>query len=360
MPKGGIVTDHLMNGCDIRFQCLKSIVQILPKFELLLCDNTRSILLGAALLGVRDMPPVRSVAVVRDNRFYCVRPQQNRMVSNKVCTECHFACVREDVAPAGQTHRRINMELTRRTRRAALTRYGSVVVTSHELARQVAGIVDDPSRIRRIPNTIGDPEVIRSWIRDVQTGPGDRLLTIGMLNENKGQLAFLRAAMPWLVKRPSVKLVFAGRGERIRSQINDFVDANGLEKQVQLLGFLKRDELFREIARSRLVLAPTVWPEPFGRVPLEAGIAKRAIIAFAVGGLNENIVDGHTGRLVEPGNYPAFLNVLDTLLDDSAERERLAENAEKFIARKFSRENTVIPFLEHVFRSQKPCVNAPD
>ena len=122
-------------------------------------------------------------------------------------------------------------------------------------------------------------------------------------------------------------------------------------------GSVSREEIFQQIRKSRLVIAPTVWPEPFGRVPLEAGISGRAIVAFAVGGLVESIVHGRTGYLVEPGDYKGFCARVDELLEDSALRLAMETEARAHIARCYGPRQTTKMFSDTVFGSD-PSLNA--
>jgi len=84
------------------------------------------------------------------------------------------------------------------------------------------------------------------------------------------------------------------------------------------LGWLGANALLTAYARSHVVVAPAVWPEPFGIVAVEAMAAGRPVVASAVGGLASTVVDGQTGLLVPPGNAAALAATLERLLDDRA------------------------------------------
>ena len=58
-------------------------------------------------------------------------------------------------------------------------------------------------------------------------------------------------------------------------------------------------ETLEEIRKAMVVVVPSRWPEPFGRVALEALVLGTPVIASKCGGLTEIISNGKTGILVE-------------------------------------------------------------
>lgn len=354
-PAGGILTDYLLTRSDQRVRTALELASAM-RLERLVCDNTRSILIGALVLDAQSPRPA-SIAIVRDNRFHCARPAQNRIVNGSICKTCRFQCAREDIDPAGIPLREESLRRTQAFRQACLNKFDRVIVTSHELARHVGQKLRSEIALSRIPNGLEDLSVIDGWTEGIAQTPQSDLAIIGMLNENKGQLQFLEAAVGWLRDNPDVRINLLGRGKRIESRIRQLAQDHGIENQILLHGYRSRRDIFQHIARARLVLAPTVWPEPFGRVPLEAGAARRAIVAFATGGLNESIIDGRTGLLVQPGDYAAFLGAVTSLLDDPAWRLSLQAAARGWIERTYSRNRTRDVFADTVFRPARS--NAP-
>ena len=351
-PEGGILTDHLLNQSDARVQFVSSICDSMKRVDRLIADNTRSILIASAVPDFNRRIGT-SVAIVRDNRFHCARPSQSRIVGGKHCVECKFGCAAED-APAQKSAvmlRERTLKLTDAYRKSALRTYDSVLVTSHELKRHIGRIISSDQKLYRVPNSVGKFSELESFGLGIAKSETPTLLMIGMLNENKGQLAFLRAATDWLHENPDVKLVFAGRGDRMQEKIRQHAREHALSERVTLRGYLSREALFREIAKATIIIAPTVWPEPFGRVPLEAAVCRKAVVAFAVGGLNESIVDGKTGILVEPANYDRFLESIDLLINDPSLRSKMELQAFDWITSMYGPENTTDRFAKLVFGS---------
>jgi glycogen(starch) synthase len=88
------------------------------------------------------------------------------------------------------------------------------------------------------------------------------------------------------------------------------------------LGFVPHGELERLYAASAVVACPS-YREGFGVVCAEAMAHGKPVVASAVGGLLDLVVDGETGILVPPGDVGALRAALETLLADRDLRLRL-------------------------------------
>jgi glycosyltransferase involved in cell wall biosynthesis len=76
-------------------------------------------------------------------------------------------------------------------------------------------------------------------------------------------------------------------------------------------------------------------------VVLEAMAQARPVVATAVGGTPELVVDGETGMLVPPGNVDALADALRALLDDPARAARMGEAGRERVLATFSAAATV-------------------
>jgi glycosyltransferase involved in cell wall biosynthesis len=92
----------------------------------------------------------------------------------------------------------------------------------------------------------------------------------------------------------------------------------GLQGRVTFAGWVAPQELDAAYRRARIVVVPSLWPEPFGLVGIEAMAHRRPVIGSATGGIPDWLVDGQTGLLVSPGDVPGLAAAMSALLQDPA------------------------------------------
>ena len=81
------------------------------------------------------------------------------------------------------------------------------------------------------------------------------------------------------------------------------------------------------LLRSADLVVCSPWYEPFGIVPLEAMACGVPVVASAVGGMLDTVVDSVTGALVPPRDPVALAEVIGPLLESPSRRAELAELA---------------------------------
>jgi glycosyltransferase involved in cell wall biosynthesis len=101
------------------------------------------------------------------------------------------------------------------------------------------------------------------------------------------------------------------------------------------LGFVPHRELGPLYERAAVVACPS-HREGFGVVCAEAMAYGRPVVAGAVGGLLDLVVDGETGLLVPPRDVGALRAALERLVGDEDLRRRLGEAARERIKERFA------------------------
>lgn len=165
---------------------------------------------------------------------------------------------------------------------------------------------------------------------------GGYLMFAGALGPHKGLDVLLDA---WSGMRTKVPLVLAG--------IRRHDTPSSFPPGVILAEEIAREDVVCGFAHSLAAVVPSVWPEPFGMVALEAMATGRPVVASAVGGLAELVVDGTTGIHVPPGDVPKLREALELIVADAPLRARLGaagrERAQRYSA------DAVIGAWEQVF-----------
>jgi glycosyltransferase involved in cell wall biosynthesis len=106
-----------------------------------------------------------------------------------------------------------------------------------------------------------------------------------------------------------------------------YLDELAQRPGVHVLGAWPHSLAIEALRRSMFAVAPSVWPEPFGLVALEAAAAGKPVVASDIGGLGDIVIDGETGLLAPAGDRAALLSALRALIADEGLRARLGEAA---------------------------------
>jgi glycosyltransferase involved in cell wall biosynthesis len=203
-----------------------------------------------------------------------------------------------------------DVELARRARwlaRPVVRRARLVVCASHALAGEARAL--GARDVRVIPSGVDVPETIGE-----EAYPPE-ILFAGRLSAEKGILELLEAAH-------GLNLVVAGEGP-LRARVPG------------ALGMLPHSELRRRYSRAAVVACPS-RREGFGMACAEAMAHGRPVVAAAVGGLLDLVVDGETGLLVPPRQPAALRSALERLLDDRELRRRFGAAGRERIRLHFS------------------------
>lgn len=169
--------------------------------------------------------------------------------------------------------------------------------------------------------------------------PQDALLVgmVGRISHWKGQEVLAQAAAIVRKKYPDVHFVAVGSYfadeshylDKLTSLINDL----GIKDRFHLADYRSNvTDVYRALD---IFVLPSVKPEPFGRVTVEAMTQGRAVIATNHGGTVELIQEGVTGMLVPPSEPQALANAIETLLADRALRERIGQAAAVYAKENF-------------------------
>ena len=227
---------------------------------------------------------------------------------------------------------------------AANARAVRVVANSHATAdafvaaggrREIVRVVHNG--IDAAPFDLLGPEVRAAVRRSL--GLADDAFVVGSfsrLHPWKGQRVLLDA----LAMLPGVHALIVGgalfSGEAgYEAELRATASSAQLSGRVHLLG--ARTDVPRLIAACDVVAHTSILPEPFGRVLVEALLARRPLIASDAGGVREVVADGVTALLVPPGDAARLAAAIGALRDDRSRGAALVVAGSADVRRRFTR-----------------------
>jgi glycosyltransferase involved in cell wall biosynthesis len=98
-------------------------------------------------------------------------------------------------------------------------------------------------------------------------------------------------------------------------------------KNVVFFGRLLPGEYYRLMYRARAVVMPSIWPEPFGRIPVEANRLGVPAVVSSAGGLPETIVNGVTGYIFKAGDADDLAEKVARTLEKDFDREETIKHS---------------------------------
>ena len=154
----------------------------------------------------------------------------------------------------------------------------------------------------------------------------------------KGHQILLQA-LAKIKDRPFICLMIgAGDGKlAFMSELVRYGQQLGLEGRFRLTPLV--NDMPAALMVADVVAMPSITPEPFGRVALEAQAMGRPIVAVDHGGATESIRHGETGWLAIPDDADSLASALQSALDlNPRKRKTLATAARQHIEANFSTE----------------------
>lgn len=126
-----------------------------------------------------------------------------------------------------------------------------------------------------------------------------RLVCVGRLCEQKGQLLLLEAAQKLAAQGTTFELVLAGDGE-MRAELETLIAHYGLQGQVRITGWISSGQVREELLAARALVLPS-FAEGLPVVIMEAMALRRPVLTTYVAGIPELVRPGENGWLFPAG-----------------------------------------------------------
>ncbi len=179
----------------------------------------------------------------------------------------------------------------------------------------LAGI---PSKkISVIYNMIDEKNIIR---RKYYTK--NQIIYSGRLERAKGIYDAIKAFE--ILNNKSLEFLIAGKGSELEN-IKKYIKDNNLFN-IKLLGHLNQEELMSYFKHSKIIIAPSIWQEGFGRFVLDSIAFRIPLISTKAGGIKEGIKNRKTGLLGKPNNPVELAQAIKVLLTNKSLYQEIKNN----------------------------------
>jgi len=208
-----------------------------------------------------------------------------------------------------------------------------VLANSHYLAGRIPRddvvVVDNPVDLKRFEGV--EPDPTRFGLAPGQTG----VFFIGQLKRIKGVDEFIDAADLLATAHPNARFVLVGdtQDQEYRDHVRRRVAQT---PNVVWSGYVPDVEV--AFLTADIVAMPSNWDEPFGRIAIEAGAARKPIVATRAGGIPEVVAENETGLLCERESPDELAECIESLLQNPELRQRMGQAGRELAENRFAAE----------------------
>lgn len=157
-----------------------------------------------------------------------------------------------------------------------------------------------------------------------------RLISVGRLSAEKGQMDLLKIFKQLLKKHPDWHLDIIGDGPE-RDKLEEYIKTRNLKDKITLHGFQSKEYIDKMLHRSSLYIM-TSYTESFGIVLLEAMSHGIPCVAFSSAeGAKEIISSGKNGYLIKNRNASAMMKKIEDLMKKDDVRKEMGKEARKSV-----------------------------
>jgi glycosyltransferase involved in cell wall biosynthesis len=162
--------------------------------------------------------------------------------------------------------------------------------------------------------------------------PEPLILAMGRLVTTKGMDYLIRA---FSRISASARLAILGDGPAL-GNLKRLTQALQLSDRVSFPGWVPHDQLHDFYQKSTVVVVPSVTPESFGMVGIEAMAYGKPVVAFDAGGISEWLRDGETGFLVRLRDEDALTEKMGLLLTNTHLAMEMGSKGRKAVEKRFT------------------------
>ncbi|MCA9994134.1 MAG: glycosyltransferase family 4 protein [Anaerolineales bacterium] len=144
-----------------------------------------------------------------------------------------------------------------------------------------------------------------------------RLLFVGRLSHEKGVHTAIETLAQVREHNIEAALTIVGTGNKTYvNHLKQLAHTLNMSSHVQFIGKIPITDVPDLMAKHDVLLVPSIWPEPFGRVVLEGMAAGMVVIGSGTGGMQTALIDNRTGLIAPPEQSEAWASQIQRLLTE--------------------------------------------
>ncbi len=159
-----------------------------------------------------------------------------------------------------------------------------------------------------------------------------KIIYFGSLIRSKGPQVLLET-----IEVLNVKCELYGAGV-LQKELEQSIQQ--LKLSAKIFAPVPYDKIPSLYAQADIVVFPSTWPEPFGRIAIEAMAAGKPVVGSAIGGIKETITK-ETGILVDPGNSQQLREAITILIQNPALRKKMGKAGRGIAEERYAEEKVV-------------------
>ena len=210
--------------------------------------------------------------------------------------------------------------------------------------------------IRCIPRSV---DLSRFNVKKKKNTGGDVVISmVGRITPLKGHKYFLEAMASVVRSYPYAVIQIIGsapKGKEIYQENLEILSRRlGISENIRFLG--NRDDVPTLLAQTDCLVMPSIEPESFGRVVIEAQSMGVPVVASRLGGVIDIIEEGKTGLLVTPKDSKAMAKAVIRLLRSPELVDSFSKNAQEKIKNNYTLDHMALRTLE-VYKELESCMH---
>lgn len=317
--------------------------------DLIYIHNTHYFVSPLIIRAIHRMKP--TVRFVHDVRLICPSGKKIIPRSNRVCLEgAGFSCLLHGCIPLlGHGFVNIKREIGIFLYQLRVTRgLDKIIVGSRYMYDELIKNRFEKERVAIIPCYTD-----RTGKDSIKGDEENIILCIGRFDGVKGIPGFIESLA--LIQEKGWRAEIVGDGKYQGKAISLAKDL-GVEKKISFLGRLTYEELDGHYQRAGVVVMPSMIPESFGLVGIEAMAFSKPVIAFDSGGVEEWLLDKETGFLVKRGDIYGLARAMAMLLEDKGLAERMGRRGKEKVEALYRRKrhmDALIQIYQEVIKMRR-------